>query len=316
MGFGDFVQICSRTPLPLCSVVKSKKHLLLSTGEKINDFDPGSLTVGILPQCYARSIEVANTVVFQIGNAFVNIGALGVILFMIYSIRRKYTAIGRSEYAFFFELCLVLIVFTLVVDCGVSPPGSGSYPFFVAVQIALASACSWVLAVIGFLGFRLWEDGTHRSMLLVRGTAFVGFAVSFLVALFTFNSWSHSSQYNTTNAVGLFVVMYVLNALAVLLFIICQLFVSLFIIGNAWAAGSTLLGVFFLAAGQVITYGFSNAICKSVKHYLDGLFFGSICNIFALMMVYKTWDMTTDDDLEFSVSVNNEKDILYSNESF
>ncbi|SCU92479.1 LAFA_0F10880g1_1 [Lachancea sp. 'fantastica'] len=304
MGFGNFASICSKTPLPLCSVVKSSTHLVLANEQTVHDFDPKGLTMGILPRCYARSIDVANTVVFQIGNAFVNIGALGVILFMIYSTRRKYTAIGRSEYSFLFELCLGLIVFTLVVDCGVSPPGSLSYPYFVAVQIAFAGACCWTMAVVGFLGFRFWEDGTHKSMALTRGSAFLGFVINFLVAIFSFEAWKSSSTFTNSNTMGLFVVMYVLNALAILCYIICQLLVSLFVITNYWAAGAVLLGVFFLFAGQLIIYAFSAAICTGVKHYIDGLFFGSLCNIFALMMVYKTWDMTTDDDLEFSVSVH------------
>ncbi|SCW04018.1 LAFE_0H04104g1_1 [Lachancea fermentati] len=310
MGFGDFAAICSKTPLPLCSVIKSSKHLLLSTDTRIDDFNPQDLKVGILPQCYARSIDVANTVVFEVGNAFVNIGALGVILFMIYSTRQKYTAIGRSEYGFFFELCLVLIVFTLIVDCGVSSPGSGSYSYFVAVQIGLAGACCWGMSVLGLLGFRIWEDGTRRAMLLMRGISLVGFIINFLVAIFTFRNW-HSSSSTSTNTMALFVVMYLLNAIIVFFFIMCELVVSLFIIGNPWAAGSTLLGVFFFIVGQVLTYAFSTTICNGVKHYIDGLFFGSMCNLFALMMVYKTWDMTTDDDLEFSVSVNADNEVMY-----
>ncbi|CUS22365.1 LAQU0S05e03730g1_1 [Lachancea quebecensis] len=304
MGFGDFRSICSKTPLPLCSVIKSSKHLVLGAHQKVENFDTKDFKTGVLPRCYARSIDVANTVVFQIGNAFVNIGALGVIMFMIYSTRQKYTAIGRSEYSFFFELCLALICFTLVVDCGVSPPGSESYPYFVAVQIAFAGACCWTMAVLGFLGFRFWEDGTRKSMALVRGMAFLGFVVNFLVAVFSFKAWKAVESYTESNTTGLFVVMYLLNAIAIFLYIVCQLIVSLFVINNLWAAGAVLLGIFFLVAGQVLTYAFSDAICVGVKHYLDGLFFGSLCNIFALMMVYKNWDMTTDDDLEFSVSVN------------
>ncbi|SCV05246.1 LANO_0H03268g1_1 [Lachancea nothofagi CBS 11611] len=309
MAFGDFASICSKTPLPLCSVVKSSKHLVLGTQQTMQDFDPKNITIGILPKCYARSIDVANTVVFQIGNAFVNIGALGVILFMIYSTRQKYTAIGRSEYSFFFELCLGLIVFTLVVDCGVSPPGSRSYPYFVAIQIACASACCWTMSVLGFLGFRFWEDGTHKSMALVRGAAFIGFVISFLVAIFSFKAWDTASSFTSSNTMGLFIVMYVINALAIFCYILCQLVVSIFVISNLWAAGAVLVGVFFLFAGQLLTYAFSDSICIGVKHYLDGLFFGSLCNIFALMMIYKTWDMTTDDDLEFSVSVNKDHDL-------
>lgn len=35
---------------------------------------------------------------------------------------------------------------------------------------------------------------------------------------------------------------------------------------------------------------------------MDGLFFGDICMLLAVMMVYKYWDGLTQEDLEFAVS--------------
>lgn len=37
------------------------------------------------------------------------------------------------------------------------------------------------------------------------------------------------------------------------------------------------------------------------KHYIDGMFFGAICTLLGVMMVYKYWDSITKEDLEFSV---------------
>ena len=45
----------------------------------------------------------------------------------------------------------------------------------------------------------------------------------------------------------------------------------------------------------------SQVICKVTKHYVDGLFFGHIFSLLAVMMVYKYWDSITKEDLEFSV---------------
>jgi hypothetical protein len=39
--------------------------------------------------------------------------------------------------------------------------------------------------------------------------------------------------------------------------------------------------------GQLILYVFSDTICTHAQHYLDGLFFATICNLLAVMMVYK-----------------------------
>lgn len=312
MGVSNFASICSRTPLPLCSVLKSTTHLILTNNTKIHDFDPQHLNVGILPRCYARSIVLANTVIFGVGNAFINIGGLGVILIILYNIRQKYTAIGRSEYLYFFQLSLLLLLFTLIVDCGVTPPGSGSYPYFVAIQIGLAGATCWSLFINGLLGFNLWEDGTRKSMLLTRGFSFLGFTANFLAAILTFKSWIENHSIPNVDTTGMFVVVYVINAILLFGYVVCQLIVSLLIVRNLWVTGSIFLGVFFFVVGQILTYALSVQICEGVKHYLDGLFFGSLCNIFTLMMVYKTWDMTTDDDLEFSVSVSKDGDVIYS----
>ena len=47
MGFGSFDFICEQAVLPLCALVGSK--------------------TGIEPICYARNIELANTLIFQPG---------------------------------------------------------------------------------------------------------------------------------------------------------------------------------------------------------------------------------------------------------
>lgn len=311
MGISNFADICSKTPLPLCSVVKSTTHLLLTNFTTIDNFHPEHLNVGVLPRCYARSIELSNTMIFGIGNAFINIGALGTILIIIFNIRQKYTAIGRAEYLYFFELLLVLIILTLIVDCGVSPPGSGSYPYFVAIQIGMAGSCCWSLLINGLLPFNFWEDGTRKSMTIVRMASFLGFCANFLASILTFKAWMQDHQIQSMNATGMFAVVYIVNIVFLFFYVICQLVVSVLMLSNLWVTGSILLGVVFFTAGQVLTYGFSTQICEGVNHYLDGLFFGSICNTFTFMMVYKTWDMSTDDDLEFSVNVNKDDDMVY-----
>lgn len=63
-----------------------------------------------------------------------------------------------------------------------------------------------------------------------------------------------------------------------------------------------MLFCFFFVAGQVLMYVFNNQICQGTKHYVDGVFFATACNLFSVMMIYKFWDMITLDDLEFSVA--------------
>jgi len=55
------------------------------------------------------------------------------------------------------------------------------------------------------------------------------------------------------------------------------------------------------------------------KHYVDGIFFGTICTLLGVMMVYKYWDSITKEDLEFSVGGKSNiweiKDPLLSDDS-
>ncbi|AET40776.1 Chs7p Ecym_6402 [Eremothecium cymbalariae DBVPG len=314
LSIGKFGNICSTTPLPLCFVVRSSNVAQPNAVGQSSHYERTHLNVGVVPRCYSRAVDIANTAIFQVGNAFVNLIALCVILIISYNIRFKYTAIGRSEYGYLFQLCFLLICMTLVVDCGISPPGTAAYPYLVALQIGLVGGCAWALGVMAFLGFRLWEDGTRKSMLIVRGVSFVGLLLGFLVSIITFRDWMQNHNDMNTNTTALFVVMYCLNGLAMLVFIICQLVISLFVLKNLWMTGSMVLGAIFMSTGQILMYTVSAEICEGVKHYLDGLFIGSICNVFALMMLYKTWDISTDDDLEFSVSISADGDVMYQSE--
>lgn len=80
MGFGDFDTLCRQAALPLCSVVG--KNSLLGTG------------TGIETQCYSRSIELANTIIFQGATDFMHILALVMTAIMIIHVRSKFTAVG------------------------------------------------------------------------------------------------------------------------------------------------------------------------------------------------------------------------------
>ena len=288
MGFGSFEAICGKTGLPLCSVVAPLADHGLSYFSK-----------GIVAECYSRPVELANTMIFQIGNAFIHIGTLIILLIIIFNVRSKYTAIGRSEMLSFFYLYMALTISSLVVDCGVSPPGSESYPYFVSLQLGLVSAVCICLLYNGILCFELWEDGSMLSRLGLHSICIAWFVVNFILSLATFKSWGSLSNSDTT---GVFVVTYILNAVILVAYVISQLSMVLFALKSYWNLGAIMLFSFFFIVGQLLVYVFNNEICNRLTHYVDGIFFGSMCNLFAIMMVYKYWDMITSEDLEFSVA--------------
>lgn len=187
---------------------------------------------------------------------------------------------------------------SLLLDAGVISPGSGAYPYFTAVQAGLVSALCVCLLINGFVGFQLYEDGTTLSVWLLRIVSFVWFIITFLVSLATFKTWAGLGP---THTVGLFVVLYIINGICLLVYVIMQIILVVNTLQDRWPLGDLAFGTFFFIVGQVILYAFSTTICNAVQHYLDGLFFATICNLLAVMMIYKYWDSITREDLEFSV---------------
>ncbi|KAI5205229.1 chitin synthase export chaperone [Aureobasidium subglaciale] len=289
MGFGDFDSICKQAALPLCTMVGRN----IVTGDK-----------GIQPACYSRTIEVANTVIFQGAAGIAHICALLMTVIMIVHVRSKFTAVGRKEIISFFWGYFLLTIISLLVDAGVVPPGSAAYPWFVALQNGLASATCISLMIAGFVGFQLYEDGTFLSVWLLRICSATMFAISFIISIMTFKDIGGLGPDNT---VGLFVVLYIFNAIFLAVYVVMQVLLVVGTLQDRWPLGHIAFGIFFFVVGQVIIYAFGKAVCEGINHYMDGLVIATVCNLLAVMMIYKFWDSITKEDLEFSVGarVNN-----------
>ncbi|KAF2202557.1 chitin synthase export chaperone [Delitschia confertaspora ATCC 74209] len=286
MGISDFQTICEKAAIPLCAVVGPPSAI---NGDS-----------GIQATCYARTIELANTLIFEGANDFVHIIALIMTVIMIIHVRSKFTAVGRKEITSFFYIYMLLTIFSLILDAGVVPPGAGAYPYFVAVQNGFSSALCTCLLINGFVGFQVYEDGTTLSVWTLRLCSLAMFIISGAVSLLTFKGWGGLSP---ANPIGVFVVLYILNGLCLLVYVCSQVLLVVSTLEDRWPLGDIAFGVFFFVVGQVLLYAVGDTICHAVQHYLDGLFFATICNLLGVMMVYKYWDSITREDLEFSVGV-------------
>ena len=194
------------------------------------------------------------------------------------------TMTGRKEITTFFYLYSLLTIASLLVDCGVVPPGGGAYPYFVAAQLGLASATCIALMINGFVGFQLYEDGTTLSVWLLRICTLAMFLISFAVALLTFKGWAGLGPENT---VGLFVVVDLFSALFLTVYVVMQLILVVGTLQDRWPLLHIFFGVFAFVLGQIVLYVLSETICDTVEHYMDGLFFATLLNLLAVMMVYK-----------------------------
>ncbi|KAJ3166771.1 Chitin synthase, class 7 [Irineochytrium annulatum] len=217
---------------------------------------------GVEPRCYSRNIEiVGGTLIFEPATLVIHLIALIMTGIMIYHIKSKYTAVGRKEIVMFFYMYGMTTIVEFLLVSGIIP--------------------------IAFVGYKT-----------IRISSFVVFAITFLVAFFTFQS---GSVFQSTNPTGLFVVYFVFGAAFLVIYVTLQIILVVYTLDDRWPLGDLLFGLTFFCAGLILEFALSGFVCEQTGHYVDGMFFGTICTLLGVMMVYKYWDDITKEDLEFSV---------------
>lgn len=258
----------------------------------------GSDGLGLEPACYSRNVEINSTIIFQPATCFVHIAALIMTAIMVYHIRSKYTAVGRKEIVLFFYLYAISEIIAIFLDSAIIPTYSAAYSYIAAIYIGLKTAIFWCLLINGFVGFQFAEDGTPKSLWFLRLSSLLLFAIGLFVSIATFQGVAGMGP---TKQAGLWIVELLFPLICVAIYIVSQVLLVLRTLDDRWPLGDIIFGTGFFVAGLIIMYGFGLPICKAVKHYIDGTFFGTLCMLLAVMMVYKYWDSITKEDLEFSV---------------
>ncbi|KAL0080713.1 chitin synthase III catalytic subunit [Phycomyces blakesleeanus] len=253
---------------------------------------------GIEPVCYSRNVDLAGNLIFQPATLIIDVVAIVMAAIMIYHIRSKYTAVGRKEIVMFFYLYMLTVFLEMLLITGIIPTSSPVYPWFTAVHLGMMSATFWCLLVNGFVGFQFAEDGTPLSLWSIRISSFVIFLVVGFISIATFQK---IGPFTYENPAALWAFYFIINGVAFIVYVISQIILVVNTLDDRWPLGDILFGAAFFIVGQVLMYIFSVFICDQVKHYVDGMFFGTICSLLAVMMVYKYWDSITKEDLEFSV---------------
>ncbi|GAA6003955.1 hypothetical protein JCM10207_006483 [Rhodosporidiobolus poonsookiae] len=278
-AFGSYDWVCSRGALIVCPLL-------------------GSTEWGIEPVCYSRNVEFGRTLVFQPATSFLHICALLMVIIMILHIRSKYTAVGRKEILCFFYAYFLEEIIAIFLDSSIIPTNSSVYPWFAAIHTGLTCATFWCLLVNGFVGFQVVEDGTPLSLWVLQGTSAV---VGLIVGLIAIGTFKDSAGLSSSKPTGLWILQFIFNLACVVIYLVTQLILVIRTLDDRWPIGDIIFGTAFWVIGQVLLFAFSNTICDAVSHYLDGTFFHALCNLLAVMMVYKFWDSITKEDLEFSV---------------
>lgn len=123
--------------------------------------------------------------------------------------------------------------------------------------------------------------------------------LAFFINIATFTG---SAGFSPDFSVPVFVLHYVFGAAMIVIYVALQIVLVVNTLDDRWPLGDILFGFAFFIVGQLFELVFSVQICTLAKHYVDGLFFGEIFSLLAVMMVYKYWDSLTREDLEFSVA--------------
>ena len=277
MKFGSFDSICSSAALVVCPML----------GE-----------FGMEPECYSRNVLLGNYALFQPAVAFVHLLAMCMTGIMVFHIRSKYTAVGRKEILTFFYLYLVVELLAIFLDTQIIPTANNAYPWIAAIYTGLVAATYCCLLLNGFIGFQFAEDGTPLSIWGLRGACLAMWALTFFITICTFQD---VAGFSSSQPIGLWVMHFIWPAVCVVTYVVAQLVLVVRTLQDRWPLGDIVLGAAAFVVAQVILFAFGNTICTAVNHYIDGLFFYSLCILLGVMMVYKYWDSITGDDLEFSV---------------
>lgn len=96
---------------------------------------------------------------------------------------------------------------------------------------------------------------------------------------------------------GLFITYLVYPLVVVVVYIVSQFILVIRTLDDRWVIGDLLFGIGFYVVGCILLLAFSTTICDAISHYLDGVFFFTLCMLFTVMMVYKYWDC---ESLEYS----------------
>lgn len=309
-------ELCLDASLSYCYLLLGKKHVdiennKITTHDDISQVQKiafsNNQNIVLLPRCYSRSFNLMNTYISQPGTFLVHVISFFTILTIIFFIKKKYTAIGRAELCYLYYLFAVFIIVSTVVENGVVPPSSNFYLLFTSIQLSTLNACCMILAFIGLLPFKIWKDGTQESKLFFKLSIFILMMFSFLLFYITL-----TKLYDRFDILGktqfeqnyLIIINYVSNSIFILIFIFCELLTAIVILKNFWIVGALVLGILVFFIGQIMAHLFSTSLCETTNHYLDGMFPMAVANLITYMMIYKCWDISTTDDLEFGVNMD------------
>lgn len=99
--------------------------------------------------------------------------------------------------------------------------------------------------------------------------------------------------FQNTKPLGLWIIYILWPLVCAVIYVVSQLILVFRTLEDRWPIGDIIFGTAFFTIAQILLFAFSATICDAIKHYIDGLFFFTLCMLLSVMMVYKYWDSIT-----------------------
>ena len=124
----------------------------------------------------------------------------------------------------------------------------------------------------------------------MRIACLIVWGAGFFIAIATFKSFAGLTPQKGT---ALWIVYLLWPLICTAVYVISQLILVFRTLEDRWPIGDIVFGAGAWAVAQILLFAFSVTICNAIKHYIDGIFFFSLCMLLSVMMVYKYWDSIT-----------------------
>lgn len=248
---------CSQINLPICKIINED---------------------GCLHR--ARSFEMPFFVLHNPSTVVFLICALLCAIHFYKATNRHYAALGRKEFALFFQvyiLCILLDIFLVATEIKNS--------LLITLEFCLSSSATFTLFLGGLTPVFFLDIGVFKGIFILRISLFIYFTViTFLI---------------TVIPLGILVFLICLiSALFVILYGLSQLFLLIKNNAEVWAYGTLSVAASFFVLGALFLIFGSDLICFICERYLDGLFFFHLLMFCSVIMVHKYWLSVCDFEAE------------------
>ncbi|KAI3637062.1 hypothetical protein MIR68_004768 [Amoeboaphelidium protococcarum] len=303
--FGNFLQLCNEALLPACSLFfyNSTEALLgqqqqtdNTTQATLSD-QPNTLISARSLQCELKTFQINSNSYRNLGDVAISAISALLVLVMVYRAFTKYAAVGRKEMNLLFGWYFVTMCLQVITTGGFLLTESINQ-IISGIQIGFIVGTFWILMLNGAVGYQLVEDGSPLSFfsILLSGAAITaGVSIIALDAASSVRLLGGSLS-SGTDSIALFVVYLLLPIVFTLIYVILQTVLVAKNLGEQKPLINLYVALLFIILSQVMMFVLNVTICQGTSGNVDGTMFATLCNLAAIIFVYRFWDSITEDD--------------------